>query len=340
LEEESAVAAEPKKRKRLRAEDAELELYKNSLGVQDLTLRKSSAAAELYRLQENLLVEHCLRQGDFWKAIKGLRERWSISPTTAVPPEDWRLANRVPEPKKITDEERYKLYADWSEDLSSVSQRFFPKRPGVMRGGSRFVACCAFYDPPRDDLFGFFQASATSTGLQLPEGWESLKDKPLIAGSELPVKVLPNQSRLATAWQIYYRGIIRELGERHLKPLGLDVDEMVEDVLSNNPALSKNLEARLRLATDEVSQYIEVGDYTTQDDAIYAFQFITQSREHPQGGSYGRSRLVAVQYAILQDEYGWTREQIAEQYEGQTDKPFLRRLGDYVKDGRKIIRNG
>jgi hypothetical protein len=337
---ESAVAVEPKKRERLRAEDVELELYKDALGVEDLTLLRSSAADELYRLQENLLVEHCLRRGDFWEAIKGLRKRWNISPAEAIPPEDMRIANPVPEPNVVPSEQQEKAYTRWTEDLFSISQRFFPKRPGVVHNGSRFVACCAFYDPPRDDLFGFFLAAATLPGLQLPEGWETRKDEPLIAGSGLPVKKLPNQARVAAAWRTYYRGIIRELGERHLKPRGLDVEELVEDVLSNKPELSNNLDARLRRANDEASQYIEMDDFTTQDEVVNAFRFITQFREHPQGGPSGRSQLVSVQYAILQDEYEWTREQIAEKYEGRTDKTFLRRLGYYVKDGRKIIKNG
>jgi hypothetical protein len=340
LEDESAVAAEPKEGKPGRAGDPELELYRDSLEIENLTLLKSSTEAEIYKLQENLLVEHCLRRGDFWEAIEDLRERWNISPAIAIPPEVSRLRSPLPKSDEVPEEELKNLLRHWIADLSSISQRFFPKRPGAESGGNRFVTSCAFYDPPRDNLFGFFQASATSPGLHLPEGWETRKDEPLIAGSGLPVKKLPNPGRVAGAWQIYYQGIIRELGERHLKPVGLDVEELVEDVLSYNPALSKNLEARLRQANDDASQYIGVNDFTTRDDVAGSFRFITQSREHPQGGSPGRSRLLAIQYAILQDEYGWTRKEIAEQYEGgQTDKNFLRRLGEYVKDGRKILKN-
>jgi hypothetical protein len=340
-EEESAVAAEPKKSERLRAEDIEVELYKVALGVDDLTLLRSRAADELYRLQENLLVEHCLRRGDFWEAITGLRERWDISPTEGIPPEDSGLASPLPKPEETSEEEQKKLLRPWIEDLSSVSQRFFPKRSGVVPHGNRFVTCCTFYDPPRDDLFGFFLASTALRDLQLPEGWETRRDQPLIAGIGLPVKKLPASGREAGALRIYYQGIIQELGERHFKPRGLDVQELVEDILRDKPELSRNLDARLRLTNDEASQYIKVDDFTSGKDVENAFRYITQFRERPlQGGPSGRSSLVAVQYAILQDEYGWTREQIAEKYEDQTDDTFLRRLGDYVKAGRKIVRNG
>jgi hypothetical protein len=156
---ESTVAAKPKKSERLRAEDVEVELYKDELGVEDLTLLRSRAVDERYRLHENLLVEHALRRGDFWEAIKGLRERWNISPTEGIPPEGSGLANPLPTPGEISEKEQGDLLSRWIEDLSSVSRRFFPRRPGVVHGANRFVTCCTFYDPPRDDLFGYFLAS-------------------------------------------------------------------------------------------------------------------------------------------------------------------------------------
>jgi hypothetical protein len=328
---------EPKKGQRLPSKDLELEAYKSSLGVEDLTLLKSSAVVERYRLEENLLVEHCSRQGDFWRAIEGLRERWNISPTIGIPPEESGLNSPLPKSEEIPEKEMKKLRSRWIEDLSSISQRFFPKRPGVMSGGNRFVTSCAFYDPPRDNLFGFLQAAATSPGLQLPIGWKTRKDEPLIAISGLPVKKLPDSGRVAGAWRSYYGGIIRELGERHLKPRGLDVKELVEDVLRHNPALSKNLDARLQLANEEASEYIKVDDDMTRDDILGAAQFITQSSGPHKGGRPPRNRLVAVQHAILKDEYGWSYKQIAEQFGQPTDDTSLRRLEAHVKFGRQIV---
>ena len=329
---------EPKKGEHLPSEDVELEAHKSALGVENLTLLRSSAVAERYRLEENLLVEHCLRRGDFWRAIEGLRERWNISPTIGIPPEESGLNSPLPKSEEIPEKEMKKLLRRWIEDLSSISQRFFPKRPGMMSGGNRFVTCCAFYDPPRDNLFGFFIASATSPDIRLPEGWETRKDEPLIAISGLPVKKLPNPGLEAGAWRIYYEGIIRELGERHLERLGLDVQELVKDVLSNKPDLSKNLDARLQLANDKASEYIQVDDEMTTDDILGAARFITQSSELRKGGRPTRSRLVAVQYAILKDEYGWSSKQIAERFEVRTDDTFLRRLDAHVKFGRDILK--
>jgi hypothetical protein len=311
---------------------------KQSTEPKQVHLLKSSAVAERYRLEENLLVEHCARQGEFWQAIEGLRERWNISPKIAIPPEDLRVKGPFPKPEEMPKQELGKLIRRWSEDLTSVTHRFFPERPGMMSGGNRFVACCALYDPPRDDLFGFFIAAATRPGLQLPKGWRSRKDEPLIAGSGLPVKKLPSSRHIEGAWRVYYEGIIRELGERYLKPLGLDVDELVEDVLSNSPELSKNRDARLQRANDEASEYIYVDDDMTADDILGAARFITQSSELHKGGRPTRSPLVAVQYAILKDEYGLSSKQIAERFEVRTDDTFLRRLDAHVKFGREILK--
>jgi hypothetical protein len=84
--------------------------------------------------------------------------------------------------------------------------------------------------------------------------------------SGLPVEKLPNPGRVARAWRIYFQGIIRELGERHLKPLDLDVEELVQEVLDNKPSLSSNLDASLQLASDEASDYIRVDEDMTRDD--------------------------------------------------------------------------
>jgi hypothetical protein len=98
------------------------------------------------------------------------------------------------------------LVRRWSLDLTSVSQRFFPKRPGMISGGNRFVTCCAFYDPPRDNLFDFWVASATSPGISLTKGWKTRKGEPLIAGSGLPVKTLPDPSRVAGRCEFITKG--------------------------------------------------------------------------------------------------------------------------------------
>ena len=256
--EEAATVDEDKKDEWLPRDEVELESYKRALGIDDLIVLKSSAVEERYRLEENLLVEHCSRQGDFWQAIRGVRERWNISPTIAIPPERPVLNSPLPKSTEMPEEELTKLLRLWIEDKSSISRQFFPKRQDVPNNGNHFVTCCALYDPPRDDLFGFWEACATQPSLRLPRGWENRKDEPLVAMSGLPVENLPDPGRVARAWRIYYQGIIRELGERHLKPLGLDVEDLVQEVLDNNPSLFRNLDARLQVADDEASDYIRV----------------------------------------------------------------------------------
>src|SRR5215218_5111802 len=111
--EEAATVDEDKKDEWRPRDEVELESYKRALGIDDLILLKSSAVAERYRLEENLLVEHCSRQGEFWQAIEGLRERWNISPTIAIPPEDLRSNSPLPNPDEIPEEELKNLLGRW-----------------------------------------------------------------------------------------------------------------------------------------------------------------------------------------------------------------------------------
>jgi hypothetical protein len=147
----AATVDEHKKDEWLPRAEIELKSYKRALGIDDLTVLKSSAVEERSRLEENLLVEHCLRKGDFWQAIRGLRERWNISPKIGIPPERRVRNSPLPESTEMPEEGQMKLLRRWTDDLSAVSRRFFPKRQEAPNNGNHFVTCCAFYDPPRDD---------------------------------------------------------------------------------------------------------------------------------------------------------------------------------------------
>ena len=113
---------EHKENERRPRHEVEVETYKRALGIDDLILLKSSAVEERHRLEENLLVEHCSQQGDFWQAVRGLRERWNISPTIGIPPERPVRNSPLPETTEMPEEEQMKVLRRWIEDLSSVSQ--------------------------------------------------------------------------------------------------------------------------------------------------------------------------------------------------------------------------
>jgi hypothetical protein len=313
------------------------------LGVGRLQLFDSRAAKELERLLKNFILGLCVEDGPYWEAVRDLRTRWCISPQVGIPPQDWHTYFHPPgTSEESTVEERMELSAQWEKDLRAIRDRFIPDRFKARQEHQRrwrdFISRCALFQPPGDDLFGFYLSCGAGPWLDLPEGWEDAGDQELVAMTEAPIERLRDTDRVETAWKEYYETLIKELGERYLRPAGIDVGEAISDVLESNSVLEERLGEKLQEIEDDRLPYIRPDQYTTKDDVVHAFQLLARSQEkRPKTGRGQRDRLIAVQYAILHYEYGWTFRQIAERYEGRTDEQFLERLEDHAAVGREIL---
>lgn len=318
------------------------EALKHWLEVDRLRLFDSRAARELERLVKDLILDLYLQDGPFWEAIQALRTRWRVSPQVGVPPQEWQRYFHPPgTPEESTVEERMELSARWEEDLRAIRDRFIPDRFKARQEHQRrwreFISRCALFQPPGDDLFGFYLSCGAAPWVDLPEGWEGARDQELVAMTEAPIERLRDADRVEAAWQDYHETLIAKLGE-HLKPAGIDVGEAISDVLESNSALEDRLREKLQEIEDDRLPYLRPDEYTTKDDVVHAFQLLARSQEsRPKTGRGQRDRLIAVQYAVLHDEYGWTFRQIAERYEGRTDEQFLERLEDHAAVGREIL---
>ena len=110
------------------------------------------------------------------------------------------------------------------------------------------------------------------------------------------------------------------------------------NVLASNPALEERLGEELQEIEKERRSYIILDQYTTSRDVTNAGRILSRSQEkRPKTGAPTRDPLRAVQYAELHDKYGWTVPQIAEHYEGRTDRQFLERVEDHIADGRTFL---
>src|ERR687886_445842 len=72
----------------------------------------------------------------------------------------------------------------------------FPRRIGrrtsIPRAHQRrwrdFTSRCALFQPPREDLLGFYLSCGAGPWLGLPEGWEIARDQELVAMTEAPIE--------------------------------------------------------------------------------------------------------------------------------------------------------
>jgi hypothetical protein len=316
------------------------EALKDWLEVDRLRLFDSHAARELERLIKDLILELYHRDGPFWETIHDLRARWRISFQVCIPPQYWQAYFHPPGTSKETPlKEAAELSSQWEKNLRSIRDRFIPdrfkRRREYQRRWRDFISRCALFQPPGDDLIGFYLSCGAGPWLDLPEGWEDAKDQDQLAMAEAPIERLRDADRVEAVWKAYYETLIKELGERHLKPAGIDVGEAISDVLESNPALEQRHLKELQEIEKERRPYIIFDEYTAIRDVPNAGRILSRSQEkRPKTGAPTRDPLRAVQYAVLHDERGWTVPQIAERFEGRTDQQFIDRVEDHIADGR------
>jgi hypothetical protein len=317
---------------------------KHWLGVERLRLFDSRAAKELERLLKDFVLGLYLQDDPFWEAIHDLRTRWHISPQVGIPPQEWQRYFHPPGTSRVTSlEERIELSELWERGLRAIRDRFIPGRFKERREHQRrwrdFICRCALFQPPGDDLFGYYLSCGAGPWLDLPEGWELTRDQVLVVMTEAPVEPLRDADQVEAAWKGYYEALTAKLGE-YLKPLGIDAGEAISEVFESNSALEEHLREKLQQIEYDRRSYIRVDEYTTKDDVVHAFQLLARSQERrPKTGAPTRDPLIAVQYAVLHDEYGWTFREIAERYEGRADEQFLERLEDHAEVGREIVKS-
>jgi hypothetical protein len=145
--------------------------------------------------------------------------------------------------------------------------------------------------------------------------------------------------------------VIEEIGKKFLEPAGLDIHEMMLEVLKNSPDLLKQRKDLRNQETPD-RHYIAVYEETTESDVLRAFRLISDTfPERSKKGPPRRDPLVALQCAILYDRHNgkdpedrrrllWSYERLAEEFclgAGETHKAKKQVAAAYVALGRKLL---
>ena len=325
----------------------------------DVTLR-------IERFKSNVVVELFLQQGAVWEEIRDFRKRWEISPTVQVPSETWPNLhfpeNGWPEQYDTEGEQArdwVELASRWSVEMYTLARQIVPERyrpnPIDEMGWAIFLSACVLFDPPEPEkgLLRFAELGGPRPiGLSpADESWRSFGHPPrsMLAA---PVRTIPDGYISAEIEGWFWRQVINEIGKKFLEPAGLDIHEMMREILKNSPALLKKRE-ELREQHAPARHYIAVYEETTADDVQRAFQLISDTLfERSKEGAPPRERLVALQCAVLYDQHNakdpadrrrsrWSYERLAEEFglgAGETQKAKKQAGEAYVALGRKILK--
>jgi hypothetical protein len=194
---------------------------------------------ELQRLKRNLVLQLYTKSGDFWEAVHDLRTRWDIAPVIHLPPPT-NVAVHFPEEKRlITDIGDLRDFAQRRcDDIAGLKADAVPLSYRNDRGEwDTFLSACVLYDPPETDLLAFAAYSDLSPRTIFPEGWFYWQLGPLsddLDGHPTEVapvvEMLPDPYEAERIKEQFWHRVIDELGERYLKPLGLDVWNLVSNL--------------------------------------------------------------------------------------------------------------
>ncbi len=305
------------------------------------TVLDSSAAAKLQRFTGDLVLGLFARRGAFWNAVRDMRTRWGIEATRQVPPAINPGSFHYPEfidPEN--DEHAVGIAAKWRGDLHFLQEKVVPewhlKGIGSMQWRS-FLSACVLYDPPVPGLpeFAALNDPTPHKGIAFfpnPQQLLGLKWSKIPSMVAPPIKSLQDPEEVKRTEKWFYERLIQEIGERYLKPLGLDIQDMRRNVLKNTPGLWE--EYHKRQQQNPPRECIIPDEFTTKEDVGHGFDIIAAMwQDRPSGHRFKRDPLIAVECAILHDRHEWTYEQLANRYGWQDSS----RASKYIKDGRDIL---
>jgi len=284
--------------------------------------------------RRELVIQLWKRSGPFWEAIEGMRVRWNVTTQRALPPKRRYIALLPPTVERVNTPEKEEVYLRWRIELSKIAAGIVPEALHGVRSAydkslddwEPFISACVLFDPPDTDLGKFAE-------LGRPFAVDAASSSGPLVFSSPPISKMydPDSERAiaAEAWS----AAVDPIFELYLKPMGLDMDEVWDQVHARHPEILRNRQQKLHsLPTRD---YIQVNEYTTWDDVKEAFKAVSYARPSlPKRGRDKRDRLQCLECAILNDRHGWSYAQLAERY-GWLDHTLASK---YIKDGRGILK--
>jgi hypothetical protein len=307
-------------------------------------LLKSRSDAEITALKRNLVMQLYTQDGPFWEAVREVRSRRRIVANTKhsselarrhIPlPEDepeWPGERGEPRYSKEQEDAWHGFFRNWLADLNSVIRRVVPKRYFDPRKKDpfpwqRFVAACILHDPPETDLLAFAEYGGPYPEVVGPlyPGEGKWPEEPMLKMVEPPIVQLRDGLEERNIEAGYWWAILVRMWELHLKPHGLDLLSVLNDIHEKYPEIEK--ERHERAKENKLRSYIRVYEHTNENDVRGAFRMLSaMHEERPEAARPKRDPLIGLQCAILYDRHNsadpkdkrrlkWTYERLAEEF--------------------------
>ncbi len=258
--------------------------------------------SKVRRFKNALVVQLWVKDGAFWESIRNTRNRWKITARYQLPPSGPGIGGLIaPERAPDGELEGLELLDQWLESLKSIEDQFIPARLKDAAEWDAFISACVLCDPPEEELIKFAEHGDPCDPFMISARTENRENDKLPLQAAAPVRWLCEESELENVCFSLFNRLLEELGERHLIPLGLDVEALVENVFDSTDLRTEFQEKKKALKR---RYYIGVEEGVSKEDVGRAFDRIpTLHKARLRGGAPRRDPLVALQCALLYDHY-------------------------------------
>ncbi len=192
--------------------------------------------------KREVVLQIVMQRGPAWDAVSDMRSRWGVSARTELPPASSNWPNYpFPEhwPEEYTDEggSRWALDLDalrdrWGLDLAALRDRIVPEPyhwGPVDTSWRSFLGACVLFDPPDQELRAFSKFGGPRA-VGIPRIYVDRDNRfgvPPHIMAMPPIATLRDAYKAESIESWYWQKIIDEIGERYLKPQGLDTKEIL-----------------------------------------------------------------------------------------------------------------
>jgi hypothetical protein len=331
----------------------------------------SPYVVKVKRLKRELTAQLFIRRGLFWDAVSEMRERWNVTAQEQLP--DRPGFTLCPEKLPI------ERGGEWVGDIVAIEEKAIPEGMRRREGDlwSRFLSACVLYDPPELELLRFAAYGDPQPGpldsllmgppppgpeeiiertkelgaqlfdqFQNPGSKPSAKPRPDLAMSLPSLVKLPDPYEVEMVGLWFWHHTVRELIDRYIRPQGLDVKEVLHNVLKTSGISAEYAE---RMSEVSETYYIVVDEYTSEEDLENTRRMIRAAQERNPGGRPARDPLAALQCALLHDKYNetepgdgriwrWSYKRLADEFR-QFGVRNARSAEAHVKLGRELLKN-
>ncbi len=309
----------------------------------------------IQRIKNGLVSQVATEDGSFFDEVREVRAQWDIKAPTQLPPEDRSLL--YPEQilrvfrgeANLTEQHIYNTH-NWERDIKRLW--LWLVVPGLERSRLDlnwwpFMAALVLFQPPLDRLLEFAQYGGIEREDPYGEYGKTLRNDPEFRRKEAAmsydpmlvsplISTFPDPYSLERAQQDYYETLMEEINKRFLKPRGLDIDEMRDEVLRDG-TLNESLQERQRQISQDL--YVEIPKHATLNELRKAVELAHSVKKEAKEEA---SAVEASEVVLIKAELAYRFYQLDQKFSDLPKKRYPRinsseTFKQYALAGRKLL---